>query len=52
MANLSSNATISVDVMSYLHNIVTFLRLHRAVAEGVTPRATQYFKLLVKFVLP
>ena len=50
LADLSREAGISIEVKRYLHNILTFLRLHRAVGGGVSPRATQHFDLLVKCV--
>jgi MoxR-like ATPase len=39
---------MSTEVRRYLHNVVTFLRNHRAVARGVTPGATKHFEILVK----
>ena len=50
LADLSREAGVSIEVKRYLHNILTFLRLHRAVGGGVSPRATQHFNLLVKCV--
>ncbi len=49
---LRERVTIAAEVKSYLHNIVSFLRLHRAVGGGITPRATRHFNLLVKLGLP
>ncbi|KAL8982995.1 MAG: hypothetical protein Q9177_005109 [Variospora cf. flavescens] len=46
----SKNVTVTAEVECYLQNIVTFLRLHRAVGGGVTPRATHYFNTLIKSV--
>ena len=39
---------ITAEVKRYLQNIVVFLRLHRAVAGGISARATKHFDLLVK----
>ncbi|KAA6408637.1 MAG: hypothetical protein FRX48_07719 [Lasallia pustulata] len=49
---LGDAATVTAEVKQYLQNIVTFLRLHRAVAGGITPRATRHFDLLVKHLAP
>ncbi|KAI4290235.1 MAG: hypothetical protein L6R35_000488 [Caloplaca aegaea] len=48
----SKNVTVTAEVECYLQNIVTFLRLHRAVGGGVTPRATHYFNTLIKCLAP
>lgn len=32
--------------------MVTFLRMHRAVGGGISPRATQHFNLLVRCLAP
>lgn len=37
-----------VEVKRFMADIVTFLRLHRAVAGGVTSAATKHFELLVR----
>ncbi|KAI1214596.1 uncharacterized protein F4807DRAFT_403928 [Annulohypoxylon truncatum] len=51
LALLSRNVNMSVEVLRYLMNIVSFLRMHRAVAPGgggVTPQATKHFEALAK----
>jgi len=51
--NRSANSTtISIDVKRYLHDILIFLRRHRAVAGGVTPLATKHFDLLARLLAP
>ncbi|KAH0547553.1 hypothetical protein FGG08_000278 [Glutinoglossum americanum] len=50
IASLSQSVAYSTEVKSYVQHIVTFLRLHRAVAGGVSARATQHFDALVRFV--
>ncbi|KAI1452145.1 hypothetical protein F4805DRAFT_448596 [Annulohypoxylon moriforme] len=45
------NVNLSIEVLRYLMNIVSFLRMHRAVAPGgggVTPQATKHFEALAK----
>jgi hypothetical protein len=37
-----------MEVRRYLQDIVVFLRLHRAVDGGVTPRATRQFEFLAR----
>ncbi|MCJ1363571.1 hypothetical protein MMC16_002678 [Acarospora aff. strigata] len=44
--------SITAEVKRYLHNIVVFLRLHRAVAGGVSAQATKHFDLLVRCLAP
>lgn len=43
--------SITAEIKAYQHNIITFLRLHRAVGSGVSPRATQHLSTLVKYVV-
>lgn len=52
LAALSDEATISVEVQQYQHNIVAFLRLHRAVAGGISAAATKHFHKLAKCLAP
>ncbi|KAL9015088.1 MAG: hypothetical protein Q9173_000268 [Seirophora scorigena] len=48
----SKTVTVTAEVECYLQNIIVFLRLHRAVDGGITPRATQYFSALIKCLAP
>jgi hypothetical protein len=48
LAQLSDHTTVSVEVKQYQMNIAAFLRLHRAVAGGVSAGATRHFDKLVK----
>jgi MoxR-like ATPase len=50
ISEYANDVTISTEVKRYLLDIVVFLRMHRAVAGGVSPQATKDFELLVKFV--
>ncbi|KAL8835621.1 MAG: hypothetical protein Q9170_003238 [Blastenia crenularia] len=43
------DVTVTAEVKCYLQNVVTFLRMHRAVDGGITPRATIFFDTLVKY---
>ncbi|MCJ1303069.1 hypothetical protein MMC08_005876 [Hypocenomyce scalaris] len=52
LTDLGDAAMVTAEVKQYLQNVVTFLRLHRAVAGGITPRATKHFDLLVKYLAP
>lgn len=45
---LVHDVTINTEVNRYLIDTVVFLRMHRAVAAGVTPKATKDFQLLVR----
>ncbi|KAI4279321.1 MAG: hypothetical protein LQ337_000352 [Flavoplaca oasis] len=48
----SRNTKVTSEVESYLQNIVTFLRMHRAVDGGINPRATKFFKMFIKCLAP
>lgn len=39
---------MSSEVRAYLHNIIVFMRLHRAVAGGVSALATRHFSTLAQ----
>ncbi|KAF3400248.1 hypothetical protein DPV78_005495 [Talaromyces pinophilus] len=45
---LSDAVSVSAEVNRYLHNIVVFLRLNRAVAGGMSAKATKYFMIVAK----
>ncbi|EEA28581.1 hypothetical protein TMatcc_003076 [Talaromyces marneffei ATCC 18224] len=45
---LSNAVSVSAEVNRYLHNIVAFLRLNRAVAGGMSAKATKYFMVVAK----
>ena len=40
---------MSMDVRRYLQDLVVFLRIHRAVDSGVSPRATLHFERLARY---
>ncbi|KAI1135686.1 hypothetical protein F5Y05DRAFT_394174 [Hypoxylon sp. FL0543] len=51
LALLARQVNMDVEVLRYLMNIITFLRMHRAVAPaggGITPHATKHFEQLSK----
>lgn len=52
LAKLSQGVRIDVDVVRYQMNIVSFLRMHRAVAGGISPAATKHFEQLIKCLAP
>ncbi len=52
MARLSEEATVSVELRQYQQNIVAFLRVHRAVASGISAAATKHFNKLAKCLAP
>jgi hypothetical protein len=45
-----ADVKISSEVRAYLHNIVIFMRLHRAVAGGISAMATRHFNTLAQYV--
>lgn len=52
LTQLSNEATVSVEVKQYQMNIVSFLRLHRAVASGISASATSHFDKLSRCLAP
>jgi len=49
---LTAAVRISPEIRAYLQNIVVFLRLHRAVAGGISSTATRHFSALVRALAP
>ncbi|ROT43162.1 hypothetical protein SODALDRAFT_327334 [Sodiomyces alkalinus F11] len=52
LAKLSREVQVDVDVFRYQMNIISFLRIHRAVRSGVSPTATKHFEQLIKALAP
>ncbi|EUC46267.1 hypothetical protein COCMIDRAFT_4648 [Bipolaris oryzae ATCC 44560] len=52
LAKLTAGVKISSEVRAYLYNIVVFMRLHRAVAGGVSALATRHFSILAHTLAP
>lgn len=43
---------VDIDVIRYQMNMVSFLRMHRAVDQGITPAATKHFGQLMRNLAP
>ncbi|OAA41899.1 hypothetical protein BBO_05258 [Beauveria brongniartii RCEF 3172] len=43
---------VDIDILRYQMNIVSFLRMHRAVDQGITPAATKHFGQLMRNLAP
>lgn len=52
LTKLTASVRISSEVRAYLHNIVVFMRLHRAVAGGISAMATRHFNTLGSVLAP
>lgn len=52
LSQLAQQVRVDVDVVRYQMNIVSFLRMHRAVARGVTPAATKHLDKLMRCLAP
>lgn len=52
LRQLSLRTAIDIDVLRYQMNLISFLRMHRAVAGGVTPQATRHLEQLVRTLAP
>ena len=48
LTQLANKAFVGADVKRYMADIVVFLRMHRAVAGGISAGASRYFEWLVK----
>jgi len=51
IARLAQDVIITAESQAYLHNLVVFLRLNRAVRTGASPTATIHFELLSRYGL-
>ncbi|KAH6686707.1 hypothetical protein F5X68DRAFT_276022 [Plectosphaerella plurivora] len=52
LGELGRHVQIDVDVVRYQMNIISYMRIHRAVGGGISPTATQHFDQLVKSLAP
>ncbi|UNI18669.1 hypothetical protein JDV02_004923 [Purpureocillium takamizusanense] len=52
LAQLSQQVQVDIDVVRYQMNVVSFLRMHRAVDHGITPAATKHFEKLMRCLAP
>lgn len=46
LSKQTSQVKTGSEVRAYLHNIVVFMRLHRAVSGGISAMATRHFSIL------
>lgn len=49
---LTAAIRVSPEVRTYLHNVIVFMRMHRAVAGGISAIATRHLNQLVKYAEP
>ncbi|EHA55301.1 hypothetical protein MCOR27_004777 [Pyricularia oryzae] len=52
LAKATQDVQFDIEVVRYQMNIVSFLRIHRAVDGGITPTATKHFERLIKCLAP
>ncbi|KAB2581376.1 hypothetical protein BFW01_g10760 [Lasiodiplodia theobromae] len=52
ITKLVGEVRLSSEVFAYMHNVIAFLRLHRAVSGGISALATRHFELLVRALAP
>ncbi|RDA94217.1 hypothetical protein CP533_0620 [Ophiocordyceps camponoti-saundersi (nom. inval.)] len=48
LAQSSQQVEVDIDVLRYQMNIITFLRMHRAVAQGMTPAASRMMEKITR----
>jgi len=52
LATLADSVSLTAEIRAYIHNLPAFLRLHRAVAGGVSSNATRYLNHLCRVLAP
>ncbi|KAI6785076.1 uncharacterized protein J7T54_008170 [Emericellopsis cladophorae] len=52
LSTLSRQVDVDINVTRYRMNIISFLRMHRAVADGISPTATKHLELLCRCLAP
>ena len=52
LTHLTSHVHLHPSIRSYLHNLVTFLRQHRALSRGASPHATRHLYALSHALAP
>ncbi|KPM41274.1 hypothetical protein AK830_g5319 [Neonectria ditissima] len=52
LGTLSQQVQVDIEIVRYQMNIISFLRMHRAVAGGITPTATKHFAQLMRCLAP
>lgn len=52
MSEISRQIEADIDVTRYQMNVISFLRMHRAVADGISPTATKHLEQLSRCLAP
>ncbi|KAM3504432.1 hypothetical protein MY11210_008362 [Beauveria gryllotalpidicola] len=52
LREMGQKVRVDIDIVRYQMNIVSFLRMHRAVDHGITPSATKHFGQLMRNLAP
>ncbi|KAK9493550.1 hypothetical protein V1508DRAFT_88503 [Lipomyces doorenjongii] len=52
LSSIGNSVCISADIRRYMHDIMVFLRMHRAIRGGVSARASRDFELLIRCLCP
>ena len=52
LRQLAGRTLVDIDVTRYQMNIISFLRMHRAVGGGISPQATRHLEQLMKSLAP
>jgi MoxR-like ATPase len=52
LKHLETGVRLSPEIRGYIHNVVVFARMHRAVGSGVTALATRNFNKLARALAP
>ncbi|KAK9329227.1 hypothetical protein V1520DRAFT_343975 [Lipomyces starkeyi] len=52
LSSIATSVCISADIRRYMHDIMVFLRMHRAIRGGISARASRDFELLIRCLCP
>ncbi|KAK9469680.1 hypothetical protein V1512DRAFT_15343 [Lipomyces arxii] len=52
LSNHASSVVISPEIRRYMHDIIVFLRMHRATRGGISARSSRDFEILIKCLCP
>ncbi|KAK9240123.1 hypothetical protein V1525DRAFT_396049 [Lipomyces kononenkoae] len=52
LSSVSNSVCITAEIRRYMHDIMVFLRMHRAIRGGISARASRDFELLIRCLCP
>ncbi|KAJ8103949.1 hypothetical protein POJ06DRAFT_9852 [Lipomyces tetrasporus] len=52
LSSMANSVCISAEMKRYMHDVMVFLRMHRAIRGGISARASKDFELLIRCLCP